>query len=45
MQHEKSSGRGSRWADDKEPETDSHEVVGQIVAKIMLKNQERIKAK
>jgi len=34
-----SSGTGSTWNDDKEPETDSHEVIREIVKKIMAKNQ------
>lgn len=36
---EKSNRTGRIWNEDKEPETDSHEVVREIVKKVMARNQ------
>jgi hypothetical protein len=39
LKTEKSSRSGRIWNEDKEPETDSHEVIREIVKKIMARNQ------
>lgn len=41
LKKESSNGSGSTWIDDKDPDTGSHEVIRDIVSKIMAKNKAR----